>query len=75
MHSVGELKIKLVHSVSDELMRSTVMDYCHNAASERRLLKLTHAWQLRTVTDKGRLLTDSTDLHTVVEVASGKGQT
>ena len=28
---------------------------------EQRRLKLMHAWQLRTMTDKGRLLTDSTN--------------
>ena len=27
---------------------------------EQRQLKLTHAWELQTVTGKGRLLTDST---------------
>ena len=34
-------------------------------------LKLTHTWQLRTMADKGRLLTDSTvKSRTVVEFAS-----
>ena len=41
--------------------------YCQSTASawrkpeERRRLKLTHAWQLRTMTDKSRLLTDNTN--------------
>ena len=40
---------------------------------EQRRLKLTHAWQLRTMTDKGRLLTGGTvKSHTVVEFTSGK---
>ena len=39
---------------------------------EARGTKTTHAWQLRTMTDKGRLLTDSTNHGIVVEFASGK---
>ena len=40
---------------------------------ERRRLKLTHAWLLRTMTDKSRLLTDSSyKSRTVIEFASGK---
>jgi len=40
---------------------------------EWRRLKLTHAWQLRTMTDKDRLLTDDTvKSRTVVEFTSGK---
>ena len=40
----------------------------------QRRLKLMHAWQLQTVTDKGSLFTDSTiKSHTVVEFTSGKG--
>ena len=35
---VGELKINLVHLVGDELMRPTVKDHCHNAASVRKKL-------------------------------------
>jgi len=44
---------------------ASVKDHCQSAAlawrkhEEWRRLKLMHAWQLRTMTDKSRLLTDS----------------
>ena len=44
---------------------ASVKGHCQSAVpvwrnpEERRRLKLTHGWQLRTMTDKGRLLTDS----------------
>ena len=46
---------------------ASVKGYCQSASSalrkpeERRQLNLMHAWQLWTMTDKGRLLTDSTN--------------
>ena len=40
--------------------RATARAQCQREGSlDWRRLKLTHTWQLRTVTDKGRLLTDS----------------
>ena len=43
---------------------------------ERRRLKLMYAWQLLTMIDKDRLLTDGTvKSRTVVEFASGKAHT
>ena len=47
--------------------------WCERSLEQRRL-KLMHAWQLQTMTDKGSLFTDSTiKSHTVVEFTSGKG--
>ena len=47
--------------------------WCERSLEQRRL-KLMHAWQLRTVTDKGRLLTDGTvKSRTVVGFTAGKG--
>ena len=43
--------------VSEGLMPERNVDV-KEAPEERRQLKLTHAWQLRTTTDKSRLLTD-----------------
>ena len=41
---------------------------------EQKRLKLMHTWQLGTMTDKGRLLTDDTvKSRTVVGFTSGKG--
>ena len=50
MHALGPAHLRVSEGLLPE--RSV-------GVKERRQLKLTHVWQLRTMTDKGRLLTDS----------------
>ena len=55
------------------MLPARVQRWCERSL-EQRQLKLMHTWQLRTVTDKGRLLTDGTvKSRTVVGFTAGKG--